>query len=268
MTKILIAVDFSDSCSNAVNYIAELVKDKNIKVSLIHIYSLSIQEYSSYAPLVSHSVIEERKVKMAAMLKDLLHIIPEENRHQVYSSYGVYPSNDIIEAAIKGDYHLVVTAMRQKYSIIDRLIGTVTAAVFSHSPIPVLAIPNGMKYDGIKNILHPTSAAYTETFLTNQNERLSWLTEFSHIVDTDNIHISYIDNGERLDIESVSEEYKLTYFSERADSIQEGIFNVISNMKIDLIAIQKEDRKFWEGLYHSSLTRKILFKSRTPILIF
>jgi len=270
ITKILIAVDFSESCQNAVKYISDLVTGTDIRVSLIHVFSLSLTEYSSYLPSDKNDLIHKRMEKHVESLTALRdNGLPESNRGEIYARYGVYPTNETISKAAANNYDLIVTAMRQKYSLIDRLIGTVTASIFSNSDIPVLAIPNGTTFNNSNSLLHPTSEKYSGSYLNETGGEVSKLSAISELFKIEQIYIVHVEQGDGLEIKYTPQDNSSLHFvCYRADTAHEGIFDVISKYEINIIAIRKTDRSFWERLYHNSLTRKLLFQSRTPILVF
>jgi hypothetical protein len=60
----------------------------------------------------------------------------------------------------------------------------------------------------------------------------------------------------------------INFILSAAENVEEGILQFSEKEHADLLAFYKPHRYFWEQLYRSSLTRKFLFKSRTPLLLF
>lgn len=161
-------------------------------------------------------------------------------------------------------------ALRQKYSIIDKLIGSITAHTVQKSSVPVLAIPNGADYKHISNILFPTAIHSSQQLSEDENNALDWLFKFYEFTKKPKIHM--------IHIKSMDPDIFITYKNNpfpsmdfirtKANSVDEGIINYLENHNIELLAFYKPNRSLWERLYHSSVSRKLLYKSRIPLLIF
>jgi len=269
MKKILLAVDFSESCTNAIRYVNELVHNKDITVDMVNVYSVPIPTITTITPDIAESVLRDCKDSSQKILEELMNLIDLKNRGSMHAVYGIYPSSDIIDVARTINADLIVMALRQKYSLIDRFIGTVTANTISKSPIPVLAIPNGASFEKSCSVLFPTEERYTskmkESFVTEINN----LINYCKLYPESTIYLVHIDEGNGIDIRFKYPDYSnVRFIASNAASVEEGVKNTIDNYSIDLIAIHKKSRTFWERLYHSSLTRKLLFRARLPLLIF
>jgi len=268
MKKILIAVDFSESCSNAISYIINLINGTSIQVDMVHVYSIPVKLMTTITAHVADDVLSDKKKYVTELLEEHMDLIPEKNRGEIFPIYGMDSSSDIIDLAETSKADLIVMALRQKYSMIDRFIGTVTANTMSKTSVPVLAIPNGSKYKSSCNILFPTEQPYAKTLTDELADQLDRLFDYCNIYDKTDIHMVHINKGEGVDIVYKHKPMNdLTFIVSNASSVEEGIKRVLEKHEIDLIAIQKKSRKFWQRLYHSSITRKLLFQARLPILI-
>lgn len=268
MNKILIALDFSESCDNAISYVKELIKDTSIVVDMIHIYSLPTTTLTNMPVHVAEKVLESSKEHVIQQLNEKMLLLPSKNQGEKFPVYGIYPSSDIVEKAksIKAD--LIVMALRQKYSMIDRFIGTVTAHAMAKTAIPVLAIPNGSVFKKSCKVLFPTEQPYSKTLTDEMADLLERLFDYCALFDNPQINMVHINKGDGVDIvynhKPMSD---IKFIVSNANSVEQGIKNILVKKELDLIAIQKKTRSFWERLYHSSVTRKLLFQARLPILI-
>ncbi len=160
-------------------------------------------------------------------------------------------------------------ALRQKYSLVDRLMGTVTAHTIEKSDIPVMAIPSGCQYLKIDHILFPSAMNNYHNLSDSEEEALFWLYNFSNFLDYPTVQFVHVVLGEGVDISFNNKPFPdMKYTQAFAKNVEEGIHHQISKNSFQLISFYKEHRSFWERLYHSSLTRKLLFKSRIPLLVF
>lgn len=268
MKKILLAVDFSESCENALSYIKKLIKEKDVSVDLIHIYGLPIRTLTSMTFDLTENLIEENKRSVERLLKEQSELIPVNNRGDIHPVYGVYASSEIISKAEEVGADLIVMALRQKYSMIDRFIGTVTANTMSKSKVPVLAIPNGGKYNAKAKIVLPTKEPFASKLSNSMSKELCKLFDLCTLYSEIQLNVIHINKGAQEELQFTSTDYpRISIVASNAVSVEAGIKRILESNEINMIAIENENRTFWERLYHSSLTRKLLFQARLPILI-
>ena len=270
MKKILFATNFSDSCENAFKYILDMVKDKDITIDLVHVFQIAPTTLSVIPADTINSLIENRKELSLEKLSDLAKRIPEQNRGELIANYGVYPSSEIAENVESRNSDLVVMGLREKYSLLDRMIGTTTAFTIKESKVPVLAIPDGSAYTDIKDILFPTAIEFTNELENEEMEAIKWLNRFIKTLDGCKVHIIHIvQDHNQIDIQYKNLPLPQFDFTVAfADTIEDGLFKNLEKTKSNLIAFYKPHRNFWERLFHSSVSRKLLYQSRTPLLIF
>lgn len=268
MKKILIAIDFSESCVNAINYVVELIRDSSVLVEMVHVYNLQISVLNTNSE-IPNSQYAEHNNRIRIELSNLMNLVPPQNRGCIHSVEAENPSSCIIKVAEELESELIVMAMRQKYTLIDRFLGTVTANTISKTNIPVLAIPNGCQYSKSENFLFPTEAPYSTSLTESMANNLYRLFNFCELYQDTNIYMVHINKGHCVDIQYNHKPIAdLTFIVSCAPSVEEGILRVLEKQSIGLVAIAQKSRKFWERLYHSSVTRKLLFQARIPILVF
>jgi len=268
MEKILIAIDFSESCTNAISFVNGLIKGSSIQVDMVHVYSVPVASLTSMSTKVAEELIEGNKKHIKELMLEQMQLVPLDNRGELHPVYGIYASSDIVDVANSVKADLIVMALRQKYSMIDRLMGTVTAHTISKSSVPVLAIPNGCSYKDTCNVLFPTEAPYSSSLTKSLDSQLQSLFDYCKNYESAKINMVHINQGDGVDIIYKHNAIRnLEFIVSNAKSVEEGIKNILSKYAIDLIAIQKKSRSFWERLYHSSVTRKLLYHAKLPILI-
>lgn len=269
MKKILLATDFSESCKNALDFTLNIFRNENILIDLVHVYSIPIGTIALISENDSTKLIEDKKNSVNKLLQEIMDEIPEKQRGETHATFGIYPSSDIIELSEKINSSLIVVALRQKYSMIDRFIGTITANTISKANIPVLAIPNFARLGDEKSILFATDKPYSKEHSTEMAHEIKNLLTCCHMFNFETIYNIHIHKDEGIDITYLDTPVEgINFINSHANELDEGIYNVAKDKKVNIIAIKKSNRVFWERLYHSSLTRKLLFKARIPLLVF
>ena len=272
MKKILFATDFSPSCDNALSYTIEMVKRKEIIVDVINVYDIPLVDQSRMPYKAIDGLVSERRAFSEKSLNAILEKIPEANRGQAYPVFGVYPSIEIAELAEERGLDLIVMSLKKKYGVLDKMIGSITAHTIQKTDIPVLAIPAEAHYTGLTSILFPTMMDQYFEIEEKEERSLEWLHEFWGIFHNPDIHLVHIEKDpdkSKIDVTIgnapfISMQYTLTY----ARTVHEGIIRHMEKELPDLIAFYKPIRKFWERIYHGSETRKLLYESKIPLLIF
>ncbi|HLT94996.1 MAG TPA: universal stress protein [Membranihabitans sp.] len=270
MANLLYATDFSESSQNAFRFVKSMVQKYPMKVNFIHIFDIPIPTTTTLATNAVAGMIKEREDAIRKNLEDLRDELPEANRGEIFAIYGTYPSTEIAEKATETDSMLIVMALRQRYSFLERLIGTTTAHTIQKSSVPVLAIPSGMPFREFESILFPTELTIGEDLHDKELKALKWLQDFVGMVEQPDIHLIHISpDRDRVTTTIKDEPFPGMEFTvTAANSIEEGILNFLDQNSMDLIAIYKPNRSFWERLYHSSTTRKLLEQKKAPLLVF
>lgn len=272
MKRILLATDFSDACDNALKYAMELVKNTGIKIDLINVYDIPVVVTSNMPTRAIDGIIYEKAKATESHLLELQQEIPTANRGYFKAIYGPYPATEIAEFSKKEGHDMIVMGLKQKYGLFDRMMGTVTAHTIQLSSVPVLAIPSQAEFIPYKNILFPTAHARGEDIAEAEEKAVNWLVKFGKLFGDPSIHMLHIKKTEEADTVDVTYKSKiieqLDFTVSHAESIENGIIEYYEKEHAELLAFYKPYRYFWERIYHSSLIRKILFRTRVPLLIF
>ena len=272
MKRILFATDFSDSCDNTFEYLKSLIGDHEVIVDLIHVYTIPVNIATGVPHAAIKGMLDEKKNASIRRMSELRDQLNELQKGKIYPIYGVYPSSEIAEVAKHADADLIVTALRQKYSLMERMIGTVTAHTIQKSDIPVLAIPNQCEYRPINNIIFPTQINVSDKLAQREIDALTWLYGFWEIIKQPQIHVVHIDTDinkkNYLELTFKNKPFAdMDFTLSSADTVEEGILEYMSSHDVDLLALYKPHRNLWERIYRSSVTRQLLYKSRLPLLV-
>ena len=272
MQKILVATDFSESCANALKYVLQLVKETQIKVDLIHVFDVPISVTHTVPARAFQGMIEEKRIATQRRLEVAMEEIKSTNQGICLAIFGPYPAREISEAAHLGNHDLVVTALRKKYTLYDRLIGTITAHTIQLSEVPVLAVPSGAQYSDVHKIVFPTAISQSAQITTPEMQALTWLSDFSSIFRFPKVYLIHIISKSADDrAEIIHHEIpwaNLDFTRTSAATVEEGVLEFCEKEKAGMLAFYKPHRKFWENLFHYSVTRKLLFNTKIPILVF
>ncbi len=273
MKRVLFATDFSASCDNALAYLQGILEGSSTSIDLIHVYDIPSPVMNAIPESAIATLIASRKETAIERLEKLQteKLLPRQ-RGSVHAVYGAYAASDITDMARSVNADMIVMSLREKYNLLDRIMGSVTAHTITLSDRPVMVIPYGAQYNGIRNILFPSTVDKLDQVPQKEEEALTWLMSFWSIFGHPSIHMVHIQEMEQVnkaDITFKNEPYtEVDYTRSYASSIEDGLIDFLGKNKCDMLAFHKPRRPFWERVYHHSVTRKLLKDSKIPVMIF
>ena len=270
MKRILFTTDFSDASINAFDYLKGLISNFPITVDIMHVYDIPVNITTSIPPRAIDGMIDAKNEASNVRLEKLQKQLINSHKGELVSLYGPNPSIEIAEAATNRKIDLIVMATKKSYGPLDRIFGSTTVHVIEKSDIPILAIPAETSYRPIKNVLFPTTTSQISELSQHEIDAIVWVHEFLGIEINPKINIVHITN--KPDVADISLKHfpldEMNFSISHSPSIEEGILNYLSDDEMSILAIYKPHRGFWSGLFHASVTNKLLYKSKIPLLVF
>jgi nucleotide-binding universal stress UspA family protein len=266
MKKILFPTDFSDASRRALIYGAELVKETKAELDVIHVYNVPYADPSSVPFEYIQKMLDEKGEIVKEKLEDFIGLVDKKAVHSIKPVYGIFISKEITEYAEANGYELILMGTKGEHSRLEKLLGSVTTQTMMHAHCPVLAIPESAVYSGVKSI------AYATDFLPSDEIAVAKLSEFAQQFEA-KVHFVHINKETRKDVEQEFriEHYPLTFsdFSVINDeSIMHGLDTFLDENKVNMLAMFIPNRRLWERLFHPSFTRKMVYHSEIPLLVF
>lgn len=285
--KVLIPIDFSDysikACELGINY----AYHADAEVMIMHAY------FSPYFPsaipmgdTLAYQVNEEESVQnvLKRVQIDMENICTMINRKiqsgelpKVKYNYVLregLPEEEIL--AYCKEYHptLIVMGTRGKSQKDMDLIGSVTGEVIEVNKVPVLAIPENVRFNDL-------SGAKNIAFATSFNQRdLVAFDGFMELIKGYNVNIHLFnistskDEWNEIRLTGVNEYFKKQYpdanisHSVLADGdLLLAIEKFVRDKQIDVIALSTYRRNILARMFNPSIARKMLFHTDTPLLV-
>lgn len=285
--KILIPVDFSDysikACELGINY----AYHAGAEVMIMHAY------FSPYFPsaipmgdTLAYQVNEEESVQnvLKRVQIDMENICTLINRKiqagelpKVKYNYVLregLPEEEIL--AYCKEYHptLIVMGTRGKSQKDMDLIGSVTGEVIEVNKIPVLAIPENVRFNDLGNV---KNIAFATSF--NQRDLVAF-DEFMELMKGYDIHIHLFnistskDEWNEIRLTGVREYFMKQYpdaditYTVLADGdLLLAVEKFVRDKQIDVIALSTYRRNILARMFNPSIARKMLFHTDTPLLV-
>jgi nucleotide-binding universal stress UspA family protein len=270
MKNILLPTDFSHCSRNAAEYAIKLFGVKDVKYTVLNTY---IDPPSGAGAMVSMvDIIRERSEKdckeealtiSRTIDNDALNL---EDLVQ-YGDLSYIISNLVKEREID----MVVMGTKGASGLKKFLSGSNAANVIREVKCPLLIVPEDVRYNNMdriglstnfqdlknENILEPIKNLAAEhkseiRIITVQPEGVT--------VDNEN-------NQARANLDKEFKEIPHVFYKVEHEDTAKGIYEFVHNYELDMLAMVTRQYSFFEGLFHSSTTKKLAMMADTPLLI-
>lgn len=276
MKRILIPTDFSPNADKATDYAVQIARLSGASMILIHacddldpLYlngSMTRMEYNQ-------RVMDEALEKLEIRRKSIQETEKLDISVQLYSGSVL---DTILVAAEEHEVGLIIMGTLGISGIHDKLFGSKTAELIRHSRIPVLTIPIEFEWSQPQKFM---------LAIKDTREALPLLTpliDLTHLFRTE-LHVAtFTDSGFTGAIDYIADENSVQFASDKirrenlgipvvkehllGGDFEESINDFIAANKIDLLTMITHKRTMLGQLFHHSLTRKMSYHSRVPVL--
>lgn len=268
MSKILVVMDQSSLSINALKYAISMCPD-GYTIDILHVMSEVIS--LSEAPLLLNwpelKDIELQKLKSFIELKYI------DAPWEILSINVV--KGDIVHSVHQWcedhTYDYIIAGTRDKYDLVDKLIGTISLGIVKTTKNPIYLIPPQISYNGYKHIRvaidHMSDMkAYCHKIINwNKNHR-------AHLT------LTYVRRDDEDAFKQIKEDLITIFYEHDAVDFSfdiEGISGdnitqiLMSNTTdVDLLILKSNKQSFFNSLFVKSLSKEIILNSRIPILFF
>ena len=279
MKNILIPTDFSVSANNAFLYALNIANQLNVKLYVLYSYLTPVLSATHGGqPEMLAEVYKQVELSKFEYFKNQaphLHQLSEENGLDHSQIVFLFEEGTVLSAVKKTldkeEIHLIVMGTHGASGFTNEFVGTNTVAVIRNTQTPVLAIPTQATYSPISKI------AFTTLFREKDSAALAEVIAISKVFKAEVFCIHVLqDTNKAADILLQSEQWTNRFNPNKLDfilleknnnSIESTINAFLEENHIDMLAIVKRNRNFFDQLVRSSLTNKFAFHAKTPILV-
>ena len=276
MKDILVLTDFSDRAKCAAEYAMNLAI--HLKANLILCHALEITEQLTY-PLADHLILRNQTMKrlreVGMHLNELA--VPGNPSGNFRPSMTYINDLDMLaEVADKlvdnNHVDLVVIGSHKSNGLSHFFSGSHTNDVLDHIKCPVLMVPENTVFNPLKNIAYATDLTFNNTKVISYLAQLAQ--PFSAEISVD--HISPLElplSTAELEVEQsiidqmVESNVELSYKTIKGDSVIKGLLEISDSEKVDILALVHKRYDFFEGLFHSSISKQLAHSTKVPLLV-
>lgn len=269
--KILIPTDFSDLSKVAIDYAIQLALTFKAQLSILSVVYASGPGRGSLGSKDLLDVMINDAKKDGDLLLDELQLknkILPKVECEVIAGYPV--EKVVCNHANSYGADLIVMGTKGASGLKKIFLGSNAAAVIDRSILPVIAVPEFAKFNGVRDIVYATD-------ITNLKSELDKVISFARTFNA-RVHILHVTSPREesaIDAKTfIDDLIKATNYSHisfavsHADDPEEGIDAYITKNKIDLLAMFTHELSFFEKIFGQSITRSTVFHSHVPLLTF
>lgn len=275
MKQILFPTDFSEAANTAFIYALKFADSFGAELLILHVYDLPIVETPPLPESTKEifDIVEMNQFESFREELPALHKLAEEHKMGHVSMRNTLLYGDLVYNINKlcddEKIDLIVMGTKGASGLKETFLGSTTASVITNAKVPVLGIPAEAEYEPIKSIV------FTTQYKDKDNDALRHALEIARKFKA-TLQCLYIKNDDDPeDIEERINEWKIFYRDEKidffniaGDHIEQTILDFIENQQAGLLVMRTHKRSFFEGLFHRSLTKKMAYHSKIPLLVY
>lgn len=274
MKKILVPIDFTETSDNAFIHAIEMAKVLHAELVLLHTFDLPIIDNQLF-PENYIEVFNSAELAQFEYFKDKIRVLRElaDNRKLGYIQMNHLLMDgdliDTIKKAVKQEnIDMVVMGTNGASGWTSVFIGTNTGYVISDISVPVLSVPVEAKFQKIETI------AFTTRFREKDIEALIKVLKIAKRLHA-SVKCLYVktSNSDVTDEkikrwESHFEDEPIQFFVIPSEDVKETIEDFLVDQGADILAMLTYKRNFFAELFTHTLTQKLSYYLKTPILAF
>jgi nucleotide-binding universal stress UspA family protein len=272
MVNILIPTDLSEVSKIAVQYAVKIVNKLGGTLTLLHVVTI-MQPTRATMRLqlksLEKDLMETAKEDLDTFAQNISRQLKANEPIKVKVVKGTSFNDTVKREAKKLRTGLIVMGTKGASGLRKYVLGSNTTSVIEVSHVPVLAVPEEGDFKSFKNVVYATDLRHVQKELKTL---IPYLEKFNSTV-----HLLHITPS----LKEVSAlEKKIEAIVHKAGianvickvivnkSIDQAIEYYVTESKADLLTMFTHDVNFYEKLFDRSITRKMAFQSKIPLLAF
>jgi nucleotide-binding universal stress UspA family protein len=256
MHQVIVPIDFSETSFNAAHYACNMFKNRTeVHITLYHFFADATDKPTA------ENYLATLKTELTCFNSNINTYI--ESGDNFIDSLGAF-------AHVKGAYMLVM-GLTGKTPLEQRFSGTNTLKMVEKNICPVLIVPEDARFSKLENVLITSEMKYvdeTPTLLAVK-EVLKDFMPALHILNVDDSHYIALTESykeERDKMEQLLIEFKPEFYFMRLYDFHEAVNLFATDKDIDIIIIAPRHHSFYERLFKTQHTKKMIYQSKVPVL--
>ncbi len=257
MLHVIVPIDFSPTSFNAAHYAAKMYKgNADVTMILYHYYAHGEDTATALNFLTS---LKDEFTGMANIVETEL-----ESGDNFIDRLAAY-------AHVRGAF-MIVMGLTGKTAMAQRFSGSNTLKIAEKEVCPVLIVPEDAKFEGISNALISADlncVENTPTLLTVKRVLQLFNKPSLHILNVNSdtwIQLTPEIKAERDKMEVLMADFSPEFYFMRLYDFHESVDMFARDKNIDLIIMAPRYHSFFDRLFKTQHTNKLIYQSKVPVL--
>ncbi|NQX41388.1 Nucleotide-binding universal stress protein, UspA family [Pedobacter steynii] len=284
MKTMLIPTDFSPAANNAAHYAFQL--GKGIKADLKLCYAIMLPVEAAMGqqvawPLMDYSTLQKEGNENLGKLSVELQtkngpLVPAANeQHPVHYAAEIGTLREVVKQQLKKEKAgLVVMGTSGAGALSRFFLGSSSRELMDHADFPILLVPPGAEFKGIKKIAFATDLSEADIALIHSLSAFArpfnaeiLIVHVTPVGFNSDVHQDKIDAF--LNEVTCKVNYPKIYYRHVKDmSVDEGLNWLTEHVAIDLLAMVHRRHHFMQRIFEGSRTKKMAGHLKLPLLVF
>lgn len=270
MLNILVPTDFSDLSRIAVRYAVRIANKLDGNITLLHVIDFQRTVRSTIKlETNSRELVKSINAQMEELVDDITSRMSVKTPIRCEISKGRSFSDAVIKEAKKLRSGLIIMGTKGATGLKKTLLGSNTVSVIEASKIPVLVVPEQAEFKTFRNVIYATDLRHLQkelNILIPYVEKFGSTIHILHIVQ-DGADVGELEAKIEKVVQKLSYKNIVTLVTVDMD-VNAAIDQYISVSKADAVTMFTHEASFYEKVFDKSLTRKMAFHGRIPLLAF
>lgn len=273
MKTLVVPTDFSSVSVNAMNYAVDMAQAINAGIVLLHVYNVPVSFTDSPISPVTTVSIEEMKRTSEERLEELKKnlVIATAGNIQVYTEARLGDTIEELSAICKSVQPLAIIMGSHGATGLERMImGSNTLTAMRQLKCPVLVVPPGTTYNGIRkiglacdfeNVVQSTPVEYIKNIVTEFGADLYVLNVQD--IDQEDLEDATMDTAY---LDAMLEDIRPKYVQLTGKDVVESINSFAEHNNLDLVMVIPKKHRFIDSFFHKSKSKELVTHAHIPIV--
>ncbi len=266
----LVPTDFSAVSRTAALYAAQMAAKIHARVRLLSVIEMDTSEVvlSNWAKLEKQMRRTSTR-ELGKMQQELKAAVGNKVTIECAITAGIPKHDAISRYAVKEKVNFIVMGTKGATGLQKILSGSNTAQLLGVTKVPVVAVPGKATFTGLKRIVYASD-------LKNVAAETKVISRVASLFGAEIkiLHCVSPKGGRsvnrNLDADLIKRvRYSaITYHQVHNDSIDNAIAGYLDEVKADMLVMFTHELGYYDKLFGKSVTRKMAFQARVPLLVF
>jgi nucleotide-binding universal stress UspA family protein len=273
MKTLVVPTDFSSVSVNAMNYAVDMAQAINAGIVLLHVYNVPVSFTDPPVSPVSTVSIEEIKRTSEERLQELKKnlVTVTAGKVEVFTEARLGETIEELEQICNSVEPLAIIMGSHGATGFERLImGSTTLTAVRHLKCPVIVVPPGTTYHGIRkiglacdfeNVVQSTPVEYIKNIVKEFGAELYVLNVQD--LEQDDLEDAIMDTAY---LDAMLEDVSPKYVQLTGKDVAESITSFAEHNNLDLVMIIPKKHRFIDSLFHKSQSKELITHAHIPIV--